>query len=296
MNMPRKNRARYVSVRPKDRVWGLYLLGAGGYDIPAHTYYTVGKESAYKRRTGRILPEFCLVYLARGRGVFNSRETGRVNLRTGDIFLVFPQVWHDYRPDPTTGWHEYWVLFNGDQPNQLVEQGIITSTNPLFRHVDGAVVEELYCQVLDGICSPTPVSSQIVASITMQLLAVAIAGAGSSAAQERALEPEIQKAKRYIEEHLAEAICIADLAAELGTSYRHFSRLFKASVGVSPQQYHIELRINRAKELLVDRNNRIGEISAQLGFYDPLYFCRLFRKQTNHSPSEWRDLRGQIIL
>ena len=65
---------------------------------------------------------------------------------------------------------------------------------------------------------------------------------------------------------------------------------------MAPQQYHMQLRINRAKELLEDRDNRVNEVAVRVGFGDQFYFSRMFRKYTGLSPSQWRDTRGRTAF
>jgi len=64
--------------------------------------------------------------------------------------------------------------------------------------------------------------------------------------------------------------------------------MFKKYTGVSPAQYHLQLRIIRAKELLVSTDKNISEIGIQLGFQNVYHFSMLFKKKTGMSPSEFR--------
>ncbi len=67
-----------------------------------------------------------------------------------------------------------------------------------------------------------------------------------------------------------------------------FARVFKRHTGTSPQQYLINVRINKAKELLVSSTYNISKIAEIVGYYNPLYFSRVFKKHTGCSPSEYR--------
>ena len=67
-----------------------------------------------------------------------------------------------------------------------------------------------------------------------------------------------------------------------------FIRSFKRYMGVTPMQYVTSIRINKAKELLKNTNYSIQEISGLVGYENPLYFSRIFRKQIGCSPSGYR--------
>jgi AraC-like DNA-binding protein len=78
------------------------------------------------------------------------------------------------------------------------------------------------------------------------------------------------------------------LAQEFGVSYSWFRRAFVAHTGLSPHQYLLELRLVRARNLLVETEFAVKEIAMQTGFEDEHYFTRLFRQKLNFTPSEWR--------
>src|SRR3546814_3790076 len=64
-------------------------------------------EYLFNWNKGRILNGFYIVYIAQGRGVFESESTPAVTVREGTCFMLFPNVWHRYQPDPVQGWQEY---------------------------------------------------------------------------------------------------------------------------------------------------------------------------------------------
>lgn len=100
-------------------------------------------------------------------------------------------------------------------------------------------------------------------------------------------------AAQKIKEHYADDhFSVTALAAQAEMSEVHFRRCFKQIYHVSPQQYLIELRLRRAKELLQYDTTPITEISQVCGFADPCYFSRIFKQKTGYSPSEYRETYG----
>jgi AraC family transcriptional regulator len=95
----------------------------------------------------------------------------------------------------------------------------------------------------------------------------------------------------WMAEHATEEFSLERLATRAGLSKFHFQRLFKAATGVTPSCYHIDLRINRARQLLRETKMSVVDVALEVGYSDPSHFARLFRRETGLSPSEYRRQR-----
>jgi two-component system, response regulator YesN len=96
------------------------------------------------------------------------------------------------------------------------------------------------------------------------------------------------KAKEYIDEHFAEAITLEEAAEHVGLSPYYFSKLFKDRFGITFIDYITEIRIKRAKELMENPDVSVKEVCYTVGYKDPNYFSRVFKKYTGLTPSEYR--------
>jgi len=106
-----------------------------------------------------------------------------------------------------------------------------------------------------------------------------------STREKRLLTPVLE----YLQEHLRDPdLPIGELSALAGVSDVYLRRLFKKQFDAAPAAFVIRQRMNLAKELLENEERSIADISLQIGYRDPLYFSRLFKKQTGLSPSEYR--------
>lgn len=102
---------------------------------------------------------------------------------------------------------------------------------------------------------------------------------------------EMEYARRYFNEHYNEPINIEEYAQSRGMSVSWFLRNFKQVTMKSPMQYILAIRINNAVSLLETTDYNVTEIAAIIGYDNPLYFSRIFRKQKGISPSDFRKLR-----
>jgi AraC family transcriptional regulator len=90
-----------------------------------------------------------------------------------------------------------------------------------------------------------------------------------------------------METNLGERFTLRALAANAGCSRFHFARVFRASMGDSPMEYLMRLRVQRGRQLLERGEQSICEIAALLGFCDQSHFARRFRDQTGMSPRDY---------
>ncbi|BBI33290.1 AraC family transcriptional regulator [Cohnella abietis] len=96
------------------------------------------------------------------------------------------------------------------------------------------------------------------------------------------------QAKNYLHEHYAEPITLDILAERLDSSPRHLSRLFKRETGSSPIDYMIQIRMDKAKELLLTTEATLQEIAVGIGYPDSYYFAKMFKRYVGSAPIRYR--------
>jgi len=92
----------------------------------------------------------------------------------------------------------------------------------------------------------------------------------------------------FIHQHLGDAIALDDLAGKFHLSVTHFSRLFRQRYRVSPMQYVTQARMGRACSMLRETRVKISQVGLAVGYEDPYYFSRIFRKTVGVSPQAFR--------
>lgn len=282
---------RYLPVTKTSREWGFYVLDAGYTLIPPGTVYPPGKhpdDHAFTWEEGRILPSYTLVYITRGGGRFESATAGSQQIKAGDAFVAFPGEWHRYRPDPDTGWDEYWVEFDGDHARHIMEQRDLSKSEPVLAVRQHEAIVGLFLDMTELIRQGQPGFEHIIATQAGQIVARMLAahrhrgGDGDEAAL-------IRRACVRILELQDREIDFGALAIELGLSQSGFRKKFRRVTGMPPGQYLQQLRLNRACEWLRHDRLTITEIAAQLGYESVFYFSRLFKRKLGMSPSGYRS-------
>lgn len=97
----------------------------------------------------------------------------------------------------------------------------------------------------------------------------------------------IEKAKNYINENFDKNISVEELAQLSEMSTSHFRKIFREIVGMTATQYAINLRINKAKDLLASGTANVSEAAFASGFKDIFYFSAMFKKVTGENPSKY---------
>jgi AraC family transcriptional regulator of arabinose operon len=95
-------------------------------------------------------------------------------------------------------------------------------------------------------------------------------------------------ATRYIKAHYTEDVTVDKVASYVGISRKYLFAIFKNTLNVSPKDYIINYRIEKACEFLKDFNVPIGNVAYSVGYKDPLTFSKMFKQKTGVSPTEYR--------
>jgi AraC-like DNA-binding protein len=281
---------RYLLVSERDIQWDFYVTGAGCSSVPPQSRYPRSVhpdlyQFAWDR--GRVLPEHQVLYIARGDGVFESEPTGQRRVAAGNVLCLFPGVWHRYRPSPENGWDEYWVSYSGDYPRRLVERGFFSPREAILNTgLDDAILHA-YHRLLEHVRSEPVGCQQLIAADAMTILAASLAAVRTQRQTGRTAAA-VEKAKTIFEENVENTIDMRKLAASLHLSYAHFRHVFRQRTGLSPHQYHLQLRIRRAREMLHGTTLAVKQVARRLNFESPYYFSKLFKRKTGLSPSQWR--------
>lgn len=291
IDMTNKNTYRkYLLTLESDKKWGFYINNLGSTKIQAGDVYpSQGHPGKYMFtwEKGRTLDEFHFVLITEGEGVFESHNTGKKKISDGDGFLLFPGVWHRYKPKRKIGWTERWVGFSGPIAQQLLSNGFFNQKQPIIPRCNQTRVLN-YFESLYKLFNNEPFGFQRLASgICIQLMAELYNIQQRS--NNHILDSMVSYAKHVMYEKINASIDLEKIAKEFGVSYSKFRIDFKKQTGTSPLQYHLLLKLEKAKELLLQTSKTQKEIAYSLGFESDYYFSRLFKQKTGITPKQFRN-------
>ena len=165
-----------------------------------------------------------------------------------------------------------------------------------FRHgraYEDPAMRSLSEALLPALGKPDEVNTLFVDHIGLAFRAhIARAYGGMQSTRPRArggLAPwQERRAKDLLFNKLSGELPLAQLARECGLSASHFARAFRQSLGTAPHQWLLSVRVQRAKEQLLNSDAPLAEIAIDCGFADQSHFTRVFTKQIGASPGQWR--------
>lgn len=296
-----ESHVRYLMSNDQDTQWGLVVTTAGHQDIPPNTIYPSQNHPTrylFSTEKGRVLNEYQLVYITRGRGKFISAHQKECEIKEGDMFLLFPGEWHNYRPAAKTGWHESWIGFTGEDIEKKINSRFFSLEKAVFRVGIHEQLYNLYYWATIVAQQQETGHQQILAGIVNFLLGIAYSKSRQMAFQDKQIRTLISKAKIIMQENIGQDFPGGGkaIAQNIGVRYSWFRHIFKEYTGFSPNQYMIELRISKSKELLTNTDMTCQQIAYAVGFETPSYFTITFKKKVGSTPSEYREFtQGRFI-
>jgi AraC family transcriptional regulator of arabinose operon len=212
-----------------------------------------------------------------------------------DHFLIIPRdTPHTYWASDDDPWSTYWVHFRGENAAYYVDR-IPRPGQPI--PVEATAREEavrLFRHCLDALHDGYGLPTLIYAAQSTQHILSLLLYRNKSLPSDQRSGPrrsKIEAAIEYMQEHLTENLRLQDFASVAGMSVSHFSERFRRQTGQSPMAYFIHLRMRLACRLLDLSGKTVKAVALQIGYRDPYYFSRIFKKSMGISPDKYRDIK-----
>lgn len=285
------NYYRYLPVSQDDENWGLCVLNAGCTRVESSGSYPSKTHPAHHNfnwGNGRVLNEYQVIYITKGQGIFESDHCKLMNIKAGTIIFLFPGERHRYRPDSCTGWDEYWIGMKGEILNNLVEKGFFKPEMPCLYVGFNEDIFSLFNSIIERTKQETSGYQSLISGAALHLMGGCHAITKQNAFVSEEKEIIVKQARLLFRANISEYFSPEQAALQLNIGYSRFRKVFKNYTGLSPGQYYIQLKIDRAKSLLNDPALSIKEIAFDLKFDSYFYFAKLFKEKTGLSPTEYR--------
>jgi len=233
---------------------------------------------------------FLIHYIAKGKGTFI--KCGKVyHLSEGDGFVIFPAETTTYVADIEHPWEYYWVGFSGTAASKLLLNASITVKSPVF-HLTLSPDKVTNC-IKEIYTNASFSNGGELRALGLLLIFISMVIDSSCQSKSEKLISSAQsdyvaKAISFIQENYSHDITIKVLANYVGIDRSYLYRIFKEILGISPQNFLIGFRVQRACQLLLETSMDITSISNYIGFSTPTHMAVAFNRIHNISPSVYR--------
>ncbi len=239
----------------------------------------IGRKAERKSRIPglRILGQFGVVHIEKGKGYFISKSTGEISIRQGDTIVLLPDEPHCYYSDKQ--WTERWIVWNGPHAHLLADLGLLNKTviiddyNEAVLKAHRQLAKLMNEESIDAIFERKLIILEMIRSLH------------NSSQLKRSDDSYIRcltDVMDYIKVNYNKDIYTEELAKYAHLSSSHFRRLFKLHTGRSPKQFITSLRISKAKQLLA-KGYSIKQTANIVGYDDVIYFMKVFKKTVGMS-------------
>ncbi len=291
--MPKVDESYWVAIpqpSPADK-YPCTADGIGRGHFPSGAIYPLRLhplDYPYDWANGRVLRAFQIIYVTHGTGTFRcgvDRKPQRVE--AGSVLLLFPGVWHHYLPNTKTGWTEHWIECKGPAFEFALKTGTIRPDKPVLRMGMNHDLLDAFNLAHRWSRRTVPMRASALATLALHLLAIVEAADAISGTLSE-VDTLIGRAQAAIVERFQERLDMREVAASLGVGYSYLRQRFKARTGLSLKRYHLQIRFQRAQDLLANTNKSVKEIADLLGFDSPFHFSAQFKSRMGLAPQMWR--------
>ena len=233
-------------------------------------------------------------YIISGTGTLmadNAKgETQTYSIKSGQGFLIFPGQITTYIADQNLPWEYVWIEFDGLRVKEALDLTELSVNTPVYHSHSKDLREQLMNEMLYIVHHAKESPFHLIGHLYLFLDYLTQSAKSKKLVQSSKMSDYyIKEAINYIEQNFQNNITIEDIAAICGINRSYFGKIFRNSIGRSPQEFLMNYRMVKATELLKLTSLSIAEIGSAVGYENQLHFSRAFKTIYGISPREWRN-------
>ncbi len=263
---------------------GLYQFGWEQCD-PSHSFGPAARN--------HYLFHYCLS----GTGVLYAHnakgESIPYQVKSGQGFLLFPGQICTYIADHELPWEYAWIEFDGLRAKETVELTGLSLNQPIYKARYKDIAEEMKSELLYIVNHKDKSPFHLIGHLYLFLDSFVRSASSVPIGKEDSVRDfYIKEAISFIEQNFQNDISVEDIAAACGLNRSYFGKIFRESIGKTPQEFLISYRMTKATELLKLTELSVADIGNVVGYPNQLHFSRAFKNVYQVSPRQWRYQHG----
>lgn len=257
-------------------------------------YCNSRKIKDFKKRSKEItraLKHHEIILITGGSGSFTI-ENQLYQIKEGMLFYIAPNILHTIKPNLNESITFFSVHF--DFANVFFENNKWT-TNKAIKTLplqnaqelnDYYVIEDVFNKLTECWSAKQP-GYEFISRTLLQQLLITIFQNVRKQNRNYATSLKVNKIIQYMNQNMTDNIKLADLSKITQLSPTYLAKVFKEATGYSLMEFFNRMKIDKAKDLLIENNRKIKEVAKEVGFNDEFYFSRVFKKIEGICPSEY---------
>lgn len=239
-------------------------------------------------------------YVISGTGTLMADDAGghtnTYQIKSGQGFMLFPGQINTYTADHDLPWEYAWLEFDGLRAKETVELTGLSVNHPVYHARSKDLREDMMNEMMYIIEHRDMPPLHLIGHLYLFLDYMARSAVNMTSSKNGRLRDfYIKEALSFIEQNFQNDISVEDIAATCGLNRSYFGKIFKETLGKTPQEFLLSYRMIKAAELLKLTSLSIGDISNAVGYANQLHFSRAFKNLYGLSPREWRNQNRVMI-
>ena len=251
--------------------------------------YTCGREACIGRHSygPAIRSGYMIHYVLKGKGIFKVHDK-IYHLGENDAFLIEPNVLIYYEADVEDPWEYTWIGFSGVKAKEYLNRTSLSIGNPIFTFDQDYKLARCMASIITAATLPPNKDLLLTSRLYEFFYELCELYPNREITGELKQQKYIEDALLFIEQNYPYAITVNDVAKHISIDRSYLHRLFKQYLNQSPQEFLLNIKIEKSCFLLTNSSLKIGDIARSVGYKDVLLFSKIFKKIKNCTPSEYR--------
>lgn len=186
-------------------------------------------------------------------------------------------------------WEHYWVMMTGDKVEEYLLNAKFPTAAGVFDIKNPSAIKNLFSNMFSKEYKKNINGDFLLASFLFELFHINYNSHLDINKKSDSKLQYVESAVYFIEQNYSKSITEKDMALDVNLSTKYLYKLFKRYRGMSPTEYLNRYRISRAQALLTETSLSVSEISEAVGYNDPSYFVRVFKKYCTITPYKYRS-------
>lgn len=242
----------------------------------------------YFYKGNNVHQNYIIHYIQSGKGTFSVANQRTVNLKAGDLFVLPKGVPCFYQADGEEPWSYFWIGFSGVKIKTMLANTKLNNKYYLSQVQNSHIYDSLK-ELFKAAHHNSSLANDVLIESLIYKFFYYLMTEYPEKVMVKNSDEDLHLAVNYLEQNFVNPSCtISTLCHELDFSRSYLYNIFKNNLNISPLKFLTQLRMEKAKQLLLNSDYTIRQITDMVGYTDEFTFSKAFKRYTGLSPKYYR--------